>query len=388
MTEAAVIVGEASGAAAALERILDQDGMTVRFRTPGALLDGGAEPGAPAPTLVLVDGALDRGTVRRVVESLADPQESPPMVVCFAEADKVSRLEPHLRNGLEYLIPPFAAMHVRNRLQSGRHHLAKVPSEMLDDYERELQIGREIQRGFLPAELPALPGWDVVAHFAPAREVGGDFYDAYPIGAGSLAFAVADVCDKGVGAALFMALVRSLLRANAGGAGDEPGPELALRSVNETNAYLVANHLQQAYFATLFFGVLDPVSGELSYLNCGHNPPVLRRAGGEQQRLNPTGPALGLTAEAEFRMERVPIEPGDLLFCYTDGVTEARDPAGRFLGEAALTDLLAAGGAARPVLQRFVDATTVHHGGQPPSDDITMFVLHRAADDPASAAGQ
>jgi len=377
MADSAVIVGEATGAAAALHRVLDQDGIRVRVRTPGALLSMDAALHGPVPGLVLLDCALDYRTVRRVVERLADPRERPPMVVCFA-ADDMSRLEPHLRNGMDYLIPPFAACHVRNRLQSGREHLAAVPVADLRDYERELQIGREIQRGFLPAQLPDFPGLSIVAHFAPAREVGGDFYDAYPIGAGSLGFVIADVCDKGVGAALFMALVRSLLRSNAeSGSGVELGPEVALRAVRETNAYLVANHLQQAYFATLFFGVLDPATGDLTYLNCGHNPPVLCRADGSQHRLAPNGPALGLTAEAQFRLDHVRLETDGLLFCYTDGVTEARDPAGRFLGEPALYAMLAAGGGARPVLRRVVDATTAHSAGRLPSDDIAMLVLHR-----------
>lgn len=377
MADSAVIVGEATGAAAALYRVLDQDGIRVRVRTPGALLSMDAVRHEPVPGLVLLDCALDYRTVRRVVERLADPRERPPMVVCFA-SDDMSRLEPHLRNGMDYLIPPFAACHVRNRLQSGREHLAAVPVADRRDYERELQIGREIQQGFLPAQLPDFPGLSIVAHFAPAREVGGDFYDAYPIGVGSLGFVIADVCDKGVGAALFMALVRSLLRSNVeSGSGVELGPEVALRAVRETNAYLVANHLQQAYFATLFFGVLDPATGDLTYLNCGHNPPALRQADGSQRRLAPNGPALGLTAKAQFRLDRVRLESDGLLFCYTDGVTEARDPAGRFLGEPALYAMLAAGGGARPVLRRVVDATTAHSAGRLPSDDIAMLVLHR-----------
>jgi serine phosphatase RsbU (regulator of sigma subunit) len=146
----------------------------------------------------------------------------------------------------------------------------------------------------------------------PAKQVGGDFYDAYVLPTGQIALVLADVCDKGVGAALYMALFRSLLRATAeeGGASDE----VLSRSVRIVNDYIAKNHGRSNMFATVFFGLLDPATGALVYINGGHEPPALLAAGGAvRARLAPTGPALGLMPGMTFRIERESLAPGRLL---------------------------------------------------------------------------
>jgi sigma-B regulation protein RsbU (phosphoserine phosphatase) len=275
--------------------------------------------------------------------------------------------------------------------------------------ERDLQIARQIQASFLPEELPQVPGWELAARFQPAREVSGDFYDAFPLTNNRrLGFVIADVCDKGIGAALFMALFRTLIRAFAqqhyslswtdalgreaapGGTrpGDVPSPRRrslpsigsgALNNaVSLTNSYILRNHGQTGMFATLFFGVLDPATGSLAYVNCGHNPPILIGRSGRTARLTATGPALGLMPDARFDIQQAHLEPGDILIAYTDGVTEARDPRGEFYGDAQLLSLVQPGAhSAEELLDRIEGSLRAHIDGEDPSDDITMLAVRR-----------
>ncbi len=276
-------------------------------------------------------------------------------------------------------------------------------------YKRELEIGRDIQASFLPDVLPQPPGWEIAARFYPAREVAGDFYDVFAAPGGRVGLAIADVCDKGVVAALFMALLRSLLRAfvqqhyfrNAQfrGPGSEfpiphsefQGPHLdveaLLDAIQLTNSYIGSNHADTHIFTTLFFAILDPESGPLIYANCGHVPPVLRRADGSEQRLMPTGPAVGLLPDAQFHVRQVRLEPGDLLFMCTDGVTEARNAEGEMFGEARLRtlrdehdgesaeSLLAA---IETAVRDFIPAPSeVEVASGEPTDDLTMLAVKR-----------
>jgi len=162
--------------------------------------------------------------------------------------------------------------------------------------QREMDIARTIQAGFLPRTLPRVAGWDLAAWFQPARDVGGDFYDAHVLCKdGRLVLAVADVCDKGVGAALFMALFRSLLRVLAGRIlhGEGEVAAQACDVVAGVNDYIARVHEHDSMFATVFLAVLDPRSGELVYVNAGHEAPVVRAPDGVCTRLPPTGPAAG-----------------------------------------------------------------------------------------------
>jgi phosphoserine phosphatase RsbU/P len=276
------------------------------------------------------------------------------------------------------------------------------------EYRRELAIAREIQLGFLPERIPARAGWQWATRYRPAREVSGDFYDGFELINGRrVGFVIADVCDKGVGAALFMALVRTLLRHTAEHAGswspvedggadlgwelDEHGVRLSdpmlfvgagplLQAMIGTNRYLAENHIAQGYFATVFFGSIDPATGCLLYVNAGHNAPVVVRAGGERFTLGPTGPALGISPASTFALTHVLLEPGDSVFLYTDGVTEARDAAGAFLTAGAMTEVLTAPVRSAEDLIERVDRRLLRHvAGAEQFDDITMMAIHRLA---------
>lgn len=282
--------------------------------------------------------------------------------------------------------------------------------ETLLKIERDVQIARQIQLGFLPSQLPQLPGWEIAARFHPAREVAGDFYDAFMLTQNRrVGFVIADVCDKGVGAALFMSLSRSLVRAFAqqhyslsdwtnvlGDSGDaftpvarrEKGrqalPTIGAASLKNamvlTNNYITDNHLDMNMFVTLFFGVFDPVTGALIYANGGHCPPLIVGPDGIRTKLAMTGPAVGLIPGADFNIAHAQIEPGEILFCYSDGVTDARNPERQFFGEKRLLQLLAQPAAsATEVLDRFERNLQAHIASADQFDDITMLAIQRIA---------
>lgn len=278
--------------------------------------------------------------------------------------------------------------------------------EHLQAVERELEIAREIQASFLPGSLPDIPGWQITAYFKAAREVAGDFYDVFPLSSGRrLGLVMADVVDKGVGAAMFMALFRSLIRAFADQhyklgwmdvLSDESETErepvslgrrrkmlstgtTALKNaIDLTNNYIATNHGDTNMFATIFVGVLDPASGSLIYINGGHDPPILVRENGGIERLNPTGPAVGMLPDMPFNLETVNMVEGDTLIAYTDGVLDALNPSGEFFGEQKLLNLARGkySGTAE-LITKLCAELEAHIADRSQYDDITMFALRR-----------
>jgi sigma-B regulation protein RsbU (phosphoserine phosphatase) len=244
-------------------------------------------------------------------------------------------------------------------------------------YEHDLEIGEQIQANFLPSELPQPYGWEIAAGFRPARKVAGDFYDAFYVEAQTkVCLIIADVCDKGVGAALFMALSRSLIRAFAGL--HESLATGGKNPVELTNEYIVQNHGNSNMFVTLFYGVLDLASGQLAYVNCGHNPPVIIGSTGVKLRLRPTVPAVGVFPNIEFKMQQVGLESGDVLFAFTDGVTDARASDNGFFTEERLLQLLQQPApSALALLNRIDESLRSHIGVATQFDDITMIAARR-----------
>jgi phosphoserine phosphatase RsbU/P len=274
-----------------------------------------------------------------------------------------------------------------------QNHILRERQQALQEFQRDLEIGRQIQASFLPDELPQPPGWQVAACFRPARLVSGDFYDAFSLPGDKLALMVADVCDKGIGAALFMALVRSLLRAliqqhyylkRGETTADSEEPFLPadtaalLDAVLLINTYLVTNHRQTNVFATLFVGILDLDSGNLMYVNAGHVPPILLRGNQVVARLAPTGPSVGLMPIATFRVREWLVEPGDTLLVYTDGLTEARDINQAMFGEERLLELAAEPArSTAALLERIETAVEAHVHLNGLYDDLTILAVGR-----------
>jgi sigma-B regulation protein RsbU (phosphoserine phosphatase) len=183
--------------------------------------------------------------------------------------------------------------------------------------ERELQVARQVQASLLPRATPQVPGWEFAAWWRPAREVAGDYYDFIPLVGGQIGFVIADVSDKGMPSALFMGLTRSVVRASVGHA---PSPAADIAHANR----LICADSSEGMFVTLFYAQLDPRVGEFTYVNAGHNPPLLYRAGQEQgTKLVRTGMALGVLPDTPFEQCAVHLDAGDLLVLYTDGIVDA-----------------------------------------------------------------
>jgi sigma-B regulation protein RsbU (phosphoserine phosphatase) len=261
----------------------------------------------------------------------------------------------------------------------------------------EMEKGRKIQLDFLPTRIPKLPGWEIAFYFHPARQVSGDFYDAFLLPGNLVGFVIADVCDKGVGSALFMALFRSLIRVFSGqinlhgvsvpGTNNHsPGSNgdhlyQALHAVSLTNDYIAQEHGDEGMFATLFFGVLDPQSGKLTYVNGGHEALILFNQSKIKDRLKATGPVVGYMTGMEFKVQQVQMEPDDFLIGYTDGVTEALSPENKLFSKERFLSLLEkpAATASQQIEQIKIDLFK-HIGDAPQFDDITMIALHRKID--------
>ena len=241
--------------------------------------------------------------------------------------------------------------------------------------EREMQMGRVLQSEFLPRNLPSVPGWQIASRFIPARHLSGDFYDVYTLASGEFAFALADVCDKGVGAALFMALVRGLLRYHALRA--KTAEEL-LQCIPQTNDYLARNHGHSGMFTTLFFAIVNPETGRMQYLNCGQDPPVILAPTGAEMRLECTAPALGAIPNLDFEFGSVILLPGDTFIAFTDGVTDALDVRDKQWGEEPFLDIVRRGSSSVTALLGNIESGVKKHIGPAAQyDDITLFAIRR-----------
>ncbi len=251
--------------------------------------------------------------------------------------------------------------------------------EYQDELERkrvELSIAREIQRSFLPMGVPDISGYDIAAANIPAAEVGGDFYDFIRLPGGQLALVIADVSGKGVPAALYMALSRTVLRANALGSSDP------VEVMQATNA-IIAEDSESGMFVTMFYAQVDTDSRVTTFVNAGHNPPIIIHSDGAQGRLDTQGIALGAMEDIELESGSIVLVPGDMLAFYTDGVTEAIDPAGEEYGEERLIGCL--GQNRHLPAKQIVDAVHAdvvrHCGTEPQFDDITLMVMNVREDD-------
>ena len=239
--------------------------------------------------------------------------------------------------------------------------------------ERELQMAREVQTGLLPKQPPQISGWEFVARWLPARLVAGDFYDFIVGEDGRLGLVIADVSDKGTPAALFMALSRSIVRASVHRA---PSPAEGIAHANR----LICADSTGGMFVTLFYGLLDPETGELTYVNAGHNPPLLYRKGLEAPiPLARTGMALGVLEDTPFEQMTLRLEPGDCLLLYTDGVTDAVSGTGQAYGLERLQGLIAErrSECAAAVVAALERALHDFIGAAAPFDDVTIVVIKR-----------
>lgn len=374
-----------------------------------------------APADLLLVRALEAETDEAELKLLARMQSNPrlddmPIIVLAPDSSR-ARLATLFDHGAEdYLLDPISPTLLRTQLDyyaalARQRHQQREHDERngLLKIERDVEIAKQIQQTFLPKALPQVPGWELAARFEPARRVAGDFYDAFLMTQGRrIGVVIADVCDKGVGSALFMALVRSLIRAFAqqnfttsvmDGLGEDAlaprgaaaggrrqrlpsiGTTALINAVTLTNNYVTDNHLETNYFATLFFGVADPDTGAVAYINGGHNPPyVLSPEGVIKEQLKPTGPAVGMFPGATFTINTTQLAPGDTLFMFTDGVTDARNPTGASVTTKGLVELISRPpGSATTLVDTVGDYLRNFIATADQFDDITMLALHRQA---------
>src|SRR3954454_23635489 len=248
-------------------------------------------------------------------------------------------------------------------------------------FEQELEVARLIQQNFLPKELPDLPGWRIAAHYRPAREVGGDFYDVIPFPDGRVGFVVGDVTDKGVPAALVMSATRTLIRASAQRL-VEPGEVLA-----RVNDHLCPD-MPAKMFVTCLYGVLDPSSGHLRFANAGHDLPYVKTADSIVE-LRARGMPLGLMPGMSYEEKDAVLEPGDSVLLHSDGVVEAHDPERDMFGFPRLKEVMAVAPPGRRLIDRVLSELEAFTGpGAEQEDDITMVTLERSGrrDDSSAAA--
>jgi sigma-B regulation protein RsbU (phosphoserine phosphatase) len=336
---------------------------------------------------------------RSVVERVA--REGEPILTSDAQADdRFSMRQSVLMLGLRSILcvplkvknQVLGVVYVDNRLQAGiftPDHLelltaiassAAIAIENARLYqvavdkgrlERELQMAREVQASLLPRETPQIPGWEFVARWQPAREVAGDYYDFVPHDEGNLGLVIADVTDKGMPAALFMALTRSIVRASIAGASS---PAQGIARANR----LICDDSTRGMFVTLFYALLDPATGALTYVNAGHNPPLLYQADrGQLTELTLTGMALGVEPDTSFEQHTLHLIPGDFILFYTDGVTDAMDTGGAAFGIERVEQVVRqhATSPAEAIMGALKTAIDDFTGASAPFDDIAIMVL-------------
>jgi sigma-B regulation protein RsbU (phosphoserine phosphatase) len=283
------------------------------------------------------------------------------------------------------------------------NHVLRERQKELLQAEQEIQIGRKVQADFLPRDIPQPPGWDIGAYFEPSRIVAGDFYDVFHMPFNKIGLIIADVCDKGVGAAIFMAQVRSLLRAFiqqhyflanhnmlSTDLDELEIPEHNLESfrpidlaalfdaVALTNVNIGNNQGNYNMFVTVFIASLDPQTGEFIYINCGHPPAIIFNEAGIKEKLMPTGPAVGLMPFSRNEIKNGKLAKGDTLLAYTDGITEARNLNGELFGKTRLIECIQERPLSAPnLLHHIVNKVHTHMDLAGQYDDITMLAVKR-----------
>jgi serine phosphatase RsbU (regulator of sigma subunit) len=308
---------------------------------------------------------------------------SGPSILCPIKAEEGDQLIGEVFIELQTLNIPWDINAIRRQLPAVQSLAAQVASAIhqaqvyagslaMEKTLQELSLARSIQASFLPESIPQLPGWQLTATLEPARQIAGDYYDFLNLPDGKLGILIADVADKGLGSALYMALSNTLIRTFA----DEYYRDPA-RVLKTANQHILRN-ARANLFVTVFYGVLDPLTGLLHYANAGHNPPIL--VGNEGiKTLNNTGMPLGIDEENEWGSDEINISPGEKLLLYTDGVTDAQNIAGEFIDRKVILNAFQQniGKTVQEVQQAILEK--VHHfvGDAPRFDDITLVILGR-----------
>jgi sigma-B regulation protein RsbU (phosphoserine phosphatase) len=339
---------------------------------------------AELPDLILLDIRMPEMDGYELCEHLKADAQTRDIPVIFISALDATRdkVKAFTAGGVDYVTKPFQAEEVLARVNT--HLVLRELHKQLQDANqkmaRELALAGEVQTSFLPRKVPEIPGWLLSATLIPAREASGDFYDFISLPTARWGIVVADVTDKGAGAALYMALCCTLIRTYAV---DFPGqPELVFGAVNRR----ILKDCSSKQFVTAFYGVLDAITGKFVYCNAGHCPPLHFRTGDQDvHTLARTGLPLGIFDDKTWGQETTQLDPGDVLVLYTDGITEAHQESPHLFGMERLAESVRASlgtaGSQHPSPQKIRDRilAAVHSfaGDGPPYDDIALTVLSR-----------
>jgi sigma-B regulation protein RsbU (phosphoserine phosphatase) len=336
---------------------------TVTANSPATLL----EVARSRPfDLILMDLNYSRDTTSGregldLLASLEAGRGETPVVVMTAWSDVDLAVEAMQRGAVDFIQKPWDNRRLLNVIEgqtSAFRHKAVA--------RHDLDRARNVQRRLMPQSAPGLKTLECAALSVPASEIGGDYYDFLDAGAGRLAFLLADVSGKGVAAGLLMAHLRASFHSQSAATLAEPAD--AIRSVN--NLFVESSAPDE--YATLFYGVYHEGLKRLRYINCGHLAPILIRASGAIERLAPTTTVLGLFAGMALTEASIDLNPGDTLLLFSDGITEAANPAGDEFGEDCLPPFMR--GALPSIPTRILDAVRTFSPGAP-SDDRTALCL-------------
>ena len=372
-----LIVDDTTANLRLLSQMLTDRGYHVRAVTSGARALESVR--ATSPNLILLDIRMPEMNGYQVCEQLKADQKIRQIPVIFISAldDVQDKVKAFQVGGVDYITKPF---HVEEVIARTETHLALVhlQKRLLDankKFERELLLAGKMQSSLMPSNPPHIPGWQTAVKLLPARETSGDFFDVFHLPGGKLGVLIADVVDKGVGAALFMVLCWSLIRTYA--AEHHQNPSRVFQAVN----HRILSDTQADQFATAFFGVIDPQTGIINYCNAGHNPPLLinQHVNHYAKKLTRTGVPLGIFEEASWEQIVDQSDPGNTFVLYTDGITEAQNKQGANFGEARLMKAIKSSpdNSAETIRDQILSSVDQFSSRSALLDDIALVVLGR-----------
>jgi len=377
ISESILIVDDTPANLRLLSQMLTEQGYGVRAVTSGARALASAR--AAPPDLILLDIKMPGMNGYEVCEHLkADPLTRNIPVIFISALDEIQdKVQAFAVGGVDYITKPFQFKEVLARTEThlSLRNLQKQLRDSNRKMEQELALAGKVQSSFLPGELPTNSGWQIAAALKPARQTSGDFYDTISLPDRRIGLVVADVVDKGVGAALFMTLSWILIRSYAMEYPAEP--QRVLGAVNDR----ILAEIDTGQFVSVFYGILDPATGTLTYCNAGHPPPYLYSAqsGNAARPLTKTGMALGVTDTETWEQDTVQLGPGDVLVLYSDGVTDAESVEGASFGNERLKTKVSAslGCSAREILDALLTGIREFAREAVQSDDVTLMVVIR-----------
>ena len=361
-----------------LSQMLGEQGYQVRPVTSGSMALTAVQ--ADPPDLILLDIKMAGMDGYQVCQRLKadDKTREIPILFISALGDTQDKVKAFSAGGVDYITKPFHFEEVLARVKThlSLRTLQKQLQESNRKMEQELNLAGEIQISFLRSKLPEIPGWEISVSLWPARETCGDFYDVFCLPEGRIGILIADVVDKGVSAALFMAFCCALIRTYTS--------DFPMRSdvVFSTLNSRILKDTTASQFVTIFYSVLEPDTGELLYSNAGHPPGFIFRSSVAEgvRTLERTGLPLGIFERERWRQERESMQAGDLMVLYTDGIPDALNECGESFGEGRFRNLVEENAAkgTQEIRDAFHASMKTFTGGQPQYDDMALILLKRS----------